>query len=214
MKYRDSEGNLQEIYLPPTGDTLPIGSVIEYTGDTVPTNWELVEDTGTYKKIKKVANSVGLVANVTNEYSESTQDSYSCDYVNKALIKNYATFRLNSNINSGDNPIKFDIISNISDNSIFELQSDGKIKINKKCTLEVNADIRYGYSNPATKLPSLYLNDTLLVRASVQNATATTIGLTPILINVNANDLLYVIASSSEACAIIHECTYLTIKEV
>lgn len=44
MKYRDSEGNLLEIYLPPTGDTLPIGSVIEYAGDTVPTNWELVED--------------------------------------------------------------------------------------------------------------------------------------------------------------------------
>lgn len=85
MKYRDSEGNLQEIYLPPTGDTLPIGSVIEYAGDTVPTNWELVEDTGTYKKIKKVANSVGLVANVTNEYSESKQESYDCDYVNKAI---------------------------------------------------------------------------------------------------------------------------------
>lgn len=33
-------------------------------------------------KIKKIANSVGLVGNVTNEYSESKQDSYSCDFVN------------------------------------------------------------------------------------------------------------------------------------
>ncbi len=43
LKYRNGE-QLQNIYLPPTGDTLPIGSVIEYAGDTVPTNWELVED--------------------------------------------------------------------------------------------------------------------------------------------------------------------------
>lgn len=33
-------------------------------------------------KIKKIANSVGLVGNVTNEYSESIQDSYACAYVN------------------------------------------------------------------------------------------------------------------------------------
>lgn len=173
-----------------------------------------IQPSATFNYIIKAKNSVGLVGNVTNVSSTSTQDAYSCDYVNKALIKNYATFRLKSNINSGDNPIKFDIVSNISDNSIFELQSDGKIKINKKCTLEVNADIRYGYSNAATKTPSLYLNDTLLVKGSMQNATAVTIGLTPILIDVKANDLLYVTASSSETCAIINECTYLTIKEL
>ena len=173
-----------------------------------------IQPSATFNYIIKAKNSVGLVGNVTNVSSTSTQDAYSCDYVNKSLIKNYATFRLNSNINSGDNPIKFDIISNISNNSIFELQSDGKIKINKKCTLEVNANIRYGYSNPATKNPALHLNDTLLVKGSMQNVTAVTIGLTPILINVNANDLLYVTAISTEPCAIINECTYLTIKEI
>lgn len=48
MKYRDSEGNLQEIYLPPTGDTLPIGSIVDYDGNTVPVNWKLVEDSNAY----------------------------------------------------------------------------------------------------------------------------------------------------------------------
>ena len=33
-------------------------------------------------KVIKAKNSVGLVGNVTNTYSESKQDSYSCDYVN------------------------------------------------------------------------------------------------------------------------------------
>lgn len=201
-------------------DNLPSGAGSTYratansnaTGGDQPHN--NIQPSATFNYIIKAKNSVGLVGNVTNVSSTSTQDTYSCDYVNKALIKNYATFRLNSNIYSGDNPIKFDIISNISDNSIFELQSDGKIKINKKCTLEINASIRYGYSNPATKNTNLYLNDTLLLKGSMQNATATTIGLTPILIDVNANDLLYVIASSSESCALIQECTYLTIKEV
>lgn len=130
MKYRDSEGNLQEIYLPPTGDTLPIGSVIEYAGDTVPTNWELVEDTGTYKRIKKVANSVGLVANVTNEYSESTQDSYGCAYINNIVKENIysteekqigkwidnkplyrKTFVINGNSSTGQQNYQFELAS-------------------------------------------------------------------------------------------------------
>lgn len=45
LKYRNPETReLNNIYLEPTGDTLPIGSVIDYDGDTVPANWELVED--------------------------------------------------------------------------------------------------------------------------------------------------------------------------
>lgn len=37
-------------------------------------------------KIKKIANSVGLVGNVTNEYSESKQDSYACDFINGTVL--------------------------------------------------------------------------------------------------------------------------------
>ena len=43
-------------------------------------------------KIKKISNGVGLVGNVTNQHSESTQDSYSCDYINKIVKENiYST---------------------------------------------------------------------------------------------------------------------------
>lgn len=37
IQYED--GRFEEVYLPPTGDTLPVGSVSAYAGETVPTNW-------------------------------------------------------------------------------------------------------------------------------------------------------------------------------
>ena len=173
-----------------------------------------IQPSATFNYIIKAKNSVGLVGNVTSVSSTSTQDAYSCDYINKALIKNYATFRLSADKFSGDSPVPFDVVSKILDSDIFELQSNGKVKINKKCTLEANVNIRYGYSSPATKNPILYLNDTALLTGSIQQATAVTIGLTPILIDVNAGDMLYVTATSTDSCAIVAACTYLTIKEI
>lgn len=40
MKYRDENGVFQDLYLPPSGDTLPIGTVVDYDGDTVPYGYE------------------------------------------------------------------------------------------------------------------------------------------------------------------------------
>lgn len=61
------------------GDTLPIGAIVEYDGQTIPAGWEEVSGTN---KIKKVSQSAGLLANVSNTSSNSTADSYSCNYVN------------------------------------------------------------------------------------------------------------------------------------
>lgn len=164
-------------------------------------------------KIIKAKNSVGLVGAVSDVYSESTQDSYSCNYINNILTKSYITVRLSENKSSGDTPLKFDIVSPATNSNIFELQSDGKIKIKRNCTLKVNANIRYGYSTAATKNPILYKNDEIILTASIQQATATTISLTPFLMDVNAGDTLYLVATSSASCAIIADCTYLTLEE-
>lgn len=40
MKYRDENGIFQDLYLPPTGDTLPIGAEVDYDGEEVPYGWE------------------------------------------------------------------------------------------------------------------------------------------------------------------------------
>lgn len=44
MKYKDETGQWKDLVLPATGDTLPIGTVVEFEGDTVPSNWVKVED--------------------------------------------------------------------------------------------------------------------------------------------------------------------------
>lgn len=48
MKYRDENGVFQDLYLPPTGDTLPIGSEVDYEGETVPYGWEQITDPNNY----------------------------------------------------------------------------------------------------------------------------------------------------------------------
>ena len=48
MKYRDENGVFQDLYLPPTGDTLPIGSEVDYEGETVPYGWEQVDNPEEY----------------------------------------------------------------------------------------------------------------------------------------------------------------------
>lgn len=41
MYYRDENGNWEEIILEPSGDTLPIGAITQFSGETAPTNWLL-----------------------------------------------------------------------------------------------------------------------------------------------------------------------------
>ena len=44
MKYKDPEtGEFKEIYVK-TADTLPVGTVVDYDGEEIPTGWEPVED--------------------------------------------------------------------------------------------------------------------------------------------------------------------------
>ena len=48
-------------------------------------------------RIRKIANSVGLVGNIFNKKSDSTEDSYSCDYINKTIKDVYSTEEIKTN---------------------------------------------------------------------------------------------------------------------
>lgn len=49
MYIRNPETNEWEgVFLPPTGDTLPIGSEVEFDGDVVPTGWTEIDDLNAY----------------------------------------------------------------------------------------------------------------------------------------------------------------------
>lgn len=86
MKYRDEDGNFQEVYFKAT-DTLPIGTEVDYDGEEVPFGWEEIDDPGQYvtRKIRKTEQVVGVVGQVLNESNNSQQNTYSCDFINKAF---------------------------------------------------------------------------------------------------------------------------------
>lgn len=62
MKYRDEEGKLQEICLPSSGDTLPIGSITAYSANEVPTGWLLCDGQAVSRvDYKELFNVIGTV---------------------------------------------------------------------------------------------------------------------------------------------------------
>ena len=60
MKYRDENGVFQDLYLPPTGDTLPIGSEVDYNGETVPYGWEEVTNPESYSTTEVKTNKTWI----------------------------------------------------------------------------------------------------------------------------------------------------------
>lgn len=86
MKFRDPiTKQFKEIYTK-AADTLPVGTIVEYEGTETPAGWELVEtlDTG-IKRIKKKEHSIGILGKIVNSLTNSTQDTYSADYINNLV---------------------------------------------------------------------------------------------------------------------------------
>ena len=53
IKYKDSEGNFKEIKIK-TKDSLPVGTIVDYDGNTVPDGYEEVEDTNNIYSTEEV----------------------------------------------------------------------------------------------------------------------------------------------------------------
>lgn len=59
MMIRNPETNEWEsVYLPPSGDTLPIGSEVEFDGDKVPTGWKEVQNPDEYSENEIKTNKI------------------------------------------------------------------------------------------------------------------------------------------------------------
>ena len=70
IKYKDSEGNFKEIKIK-TKDSLPVGTIVDYDGDTVPDGYEEAEDTveqALQNKVDKVEGKTLSTNDFTNEY--------------------------------------------------------------------------------------------------------------------------------------------------
>lgn len=83
MKYRDPQtGEFKDITVK-VADTLPVGTIVDYDGATVPNGWELVDGSGTYKKIKKTATITATNGNIVDSLAgSSTTDAPSVNAVN------------------------------------------------------------------------------------------------------------------------------------
>lgn len=68
MYYRDENGEWQEIILEPSGDTLPIGFIGAYGGETAPTGWLICDGTA-YNKTDypELYNAIGTAFNEEND---------------------------------------------------------------------------------------------------------------------------------------------------
>lgn len=94
MKYRDPQtGEFKDITIK-VADTLPVGTIVEYDGTTIPNGWELVDGSGTYKKIKKTETITATNGNIVDSLNgNSTTDAPSVNAVNNKFneISTYST---------------------------------------------------------------------------------------------------------------------------
>ena len=88
MKYRDENGKWQELYLPPTGDTLPIGTVVDYDGDVVPYGYEKVDDPNENMVIDHLyITKVGKMVYVNGIYTMNASSvTFSLPYTSKNVL--------------------------------------------------------------------------------------------------------------------------------
>lgn len=94
MKYRDPQtGEFKDIAVK-VSDTLPVGTIVEYDGTTVPSGWELVDGSGTYKKIKKTETITATNGTIVDSLAgNSKTDAPSVRAVNNKFneISTYST---------------------------------------------------------------------------------------------------------------------------
>lgn len=106
MKYNDN-GTIKDIVIK-AGDTLPVGTVVRFDGDIIPSGWEEVGNIDNMKLIRKTYNGVVPNGKVLNSNSSSVTDTYSCDYTNALTV--------NEKTDSTEKSYSCDYINNKIDN--------------------------------------------------------------------------------------------------
>lgn len=76
MKYNDN-GEYKDIYVK-SFDTLPVGAIVEFDGQTIPDGWT---DIGN-NKIQKTSQYIEGGSSLSNEYGTSDSNGYTQEYIN------------------------------------------------------------------------------------------------------------------------------------
>lgn len=165
------------------------------------------------KKIRKIMNSVGVVSKVLNIFSDSKENTYSCDYINKLYEHNIltATFSGNSTTNNGTAiPIVWnsETITKIGSNITIDQEDSSKFNIKNLSYIKVSVDAMIQSDVAETNLVSLYILKNGETVYSVLSSCINTNGsqdnlcIKPHLIEVEENDIITIYVSSNKLGAV------------
>lgn len=133
-------------------DSMPVGTIVEYDGQAsdIPTGWEQV--TG-QNKIKKTSETTPTMASIVDGYNTSTQNGYSCNYVNNAIPAVYDNYSASDSDGYSCNYVNGKtgvVLYNNSNGAITNIQlSDSTWKYSK-------IDIYYGKSSSNSSIKSIF----------------------------------------------------------
>lgn len=138
MHYRDENGEWKELILEPSGDTLPVGSEVEFDGDIAPTGWEKVD--GPYDYLadeKRIGTWMGkpLYRKIINITDFTPNDYHRVTIAPNCKIKQYDGYITRNSGNSVDGFSKGvgatygSLVSSIRENQIEYLISETYINI-------------------------------------------------------------------------------------
>ena len=140
-----------------------------------------------------------------NQMQDNIEQAFTLDYITAKLSESTPGIT-NAEVIAPLNTILY------SKGNTFSLQADGGIKINKDCNIEINATLRFGYSEVSIKQTFIYKNSERIANLSQQNMTATTQSLSAIYLPVKANDIIYLKAKSDLDCTFVSSGTFLSLK--
>ena len=149
----------------------------------------------------------------------NTSTPLNAQNLNEIQKKDIIMVKLNSTqapLSEGENTIVFNNES-FKEGNAFTLQSNGGVKCNVTCKVEISALLRFGYSDSSTKQTRLYKNTSQLIETTQQNATATTQAITSYFTTVNQNDIIYLKAVDSNTGTksnINASATYMSIRKI
>lgn len=143
------------------------------------------------KKIKKIAQSIGVLGKVLNAKSNSKENTYSCDYLNQ----NYITAGLSSDFSSSTRGAqKLNLVKFISNGSKFTIENGG-VKIGAGISrIKVSAQgmVTDGGSGATQILLQLYKNDQLFVNNGIYaHQDWLSVTLPPLVLDVEEGDIIY-----------------------
>lgn len=106
MKYKDSQGNFQDIYIK-VGDNIPVGGEMDFDGDDIPVGWEEVNNVvELYNNSSGIQDNIPLNDNYTNyTYLEIFGYTNNDGTIYKKITTDRNTFELSTLLPIVGNPI-------------------------------------------------------------------------------------------------------------